>query len=89
MGPIYDRSNERLGSTDLLIIRTRQRILGALKALREHGTTPPGVDDPALYRVRAGGVLLPWSADWAKATEDLRRAFVEHPELDPAVTGGA
>ncbi|MBV8085441.1 MAG: Rieske 2Fe-2S domain-containing protein [Chloroflexi bacterium] len=89
MGPIYDRTNERLGSTDLLIIRTRQRILGAMKALRDDGVMPPGVDDPALYRVRAGGVMLPWEADWVKGTEELRRAFVEHPELDPAVTGGA
>ena len=26
-------------------------------------------------------------ADWLDATEELRRGFVEHPELDPAIVG--
>jgi hypothetical protein len=45
------------------------------------------VDDPAAYRVRSGGVLLPEGADWVEATRELRKAFVVHPELDPAING--
>jgi phthalate 4,5-dioxygenase len=71
-----------------MIIRVRRRLIDAAKALAEHGTIPPGVDNPDVYRVRSGGVFLPKDANWVSATEDLRRAFVHHAELDPALTGG-
>ena len=46
------------------------------------------VDDPQVYRVRSGGVFLPEGADWVEATREfLRKAFVEHPELDPSLNG--
>jgi phenylpropionate dioxygenase-like ring-hydroxylating dioxygenase large terminal subunit len=78
MGPIADRTIENLVSSDAMVIRTRLRALNAAKALRDHGTTPPGVDNPEVYRVRSGSVVLPREADWLEATEELRTAFVEH-----------
>jgi phthalate 4,5-dioxygenase len=87
MGPIYDRSNEHLGTTDAMVIRVRRRLIAAVQAHMKHGITPPGVDDPGAYRVRSGGVFLPPDADWVEATRELRQAFVEHPELDPALNG--
>jgi hypothetical protein len=87
MGPIYDRSKERLGTTDAMVIRVRRRLIAAVQAHMKHGVTPPGVDDPGAYRVRSGGVFLPPDADWVEATRELRQAFVEHPELDPALNG--
>ena len=87
MGPIYDRSKEHLGTTDAMVIRVRRRLIAAVQAHMKHGITPPGVDDPGAYRVRAGGVFLPPDADWVEATRELRQAFVEHPELDPALNG--
>ena len=42
---------------------------------------------PDGYRVRSGGVFLPTDADWVEATRELRQAFVEHPQLDPALNG--
>jgi hypothetical protein len=87
MGQIYDRSRERLGSSDVMVIRVRRRLMEAARALAERGLTPPGVDTPEVYRVRSGGVFLPQGADWLAATAELRKAFVEHPELDPAVAG--
>jgi hypothetical protein len=45
------------------------------------------VDEPDVFSARAGGVFLPQDADWLEATEELRRGFVSHPELDPSVTG--
>ncbi|HEY0583192.1 MAG TPA: Rieske 2Fe-2S domain-containing protein [Chloroflexota bacterium] len=87
MGTIYDRTNERLGTSDVMVIRVRRRLLEAARALVERGVTPPGVDTPEVYGVRSGGVFLPEGANWLEATSELRRAFVEHPELDPAIAG--
>ena len=88
MGAIYDRGSEHLGTSDVMVIRVRRRLMQAARALAEEGMTPPGVDHPEVYRVRSGGCFLPEGADWLEATADLRRAFVEHPELDPAISGG-
>jgi phenylpropionate dioxygenase-like ring-hydroxylating dioxygenase large terminal subunit len=59
MGAIYDRTQEHLGTSDYMIIQTRQALIKAAKALRDNGTSPPGVDNPGLYRMRSGGALLP------------------------------
>ena len=80
MGPIVDRSQEHLGSSDAMIIRTRRQLLQAARDWQD-GITPPAVDHPERYRKRSGGVILPRSADWVEATEELRQAFVHHPEL--------
>jgi phthalate 4,5-dioxygenase len=87
MGPIYDRSKEHLGTTDAMVIRVRRRLIAAVQAHMNHGVVPPGVDDPQAYRVRSGGVFLPPDADWVESTRELRQAFIEHPELDPALNG--
>jgi hypothetical protein len=87
MGTIYRRNQEHLGTSDAMVIRTRRRLIGAAKALRDHNVIPPGVDEPEVYGVRSGGVILPRNADWLDATAELRRAFIEHPELDLAVLG--
>ena len=81
MGPLMDRTNEHLGTADVMIIRTRQRIIRAAETFRDEGITPPGVDDPDVFAVRTGSAILPRGADWLEATEDLRRAFVDHPDL--------
>jgi nitrite reductase/ring-hydroxylating ferredoxin subunit len=91
MGPIYDRRQEHLGSSDAMVIRTRRRAIGAARALRDSGEIPPGVDDPAVYRQRSGGVILPRGADWLTATKELRQAFAPTatPEAaTPAISGG-
>ena len=77
MGPIVDRSREHLGPSDAMIIRVRRRLLAAARELREQGRTPPGVDEPALYRVRPVGALLPRGADWQAATSARRQAGVD------------
>jgi len=38
MGAIYDRSQEHLGTSDAMIIRTRKRLLDAARALRDNGS---------------------------------------------------
>jgi len=89
MGPVFDRSTEHLGSSDLMIIRVRRRLLAAAQALMRDGAVPPGVDHPDAYAVRSGGALLPQGVNWIEATAELRKAFVEHPELDPSIVGVA
>jgi phenylpropionate dioxygenase-like ring-hydroxylating dioxygenase large terminal subunit len=81
MGPIYQRSSEHLGTTDALIIRTRRRMLEAARALRDHGTLPPGVDDPDVYGQRGGTIYLPRNVDWWEATRERRQGFVKHENL--------
>jgi len=87
MGTIYDREKERLGTSDVMVIRVRRRLMEAARAHAERGVTPPGVDNPEVYRVRSGGAILPKDANWLEATAELRKAFVAHPELDPALAG--
>ena len=89
MGLVYDRSQEHLGTSDAMIIRSRRRLLNAAKAFAETGDTPMTVTHPEFYRLRSGSTLLPVDTDWIQGTEKLREAFAEHPELDWSVTGGA
>jgi phenylpropionate dioxygenase-like ring-hydroxylating dioxygenase large terminal subunit len=87
MGPIFDRTTEHLGSSDAMVIRTRRRLLDAARALAHSGTVPPGVDQPDVYRQRSGGIILPEDTNWVEATHELRKAYVPHPELNPALAG--
>ena len=80
MGPIVDRTKETLVSTDSGIIMARQRLLRAVKALEQSGTTPPGV---ALehQRVRSASVVLPADQPFADAA---REALIAQPGVAPA-----
>jgi hypothetical protein len=75
MGTVYDRSHEHLGTSDMMIIRTRRRLIQAARALAEHGVTPPGVDNPEVYRMKSASAVLPNDADWIEATKERRLAF--------------
>ena len=77
MGPIMDRSAEHLGSSDTAIIRLRERLLNAAKALRDHGETPPGVDCPSIFRVRSASVVIPNDVDWIEHTKAWRECRTE------------
>jgi phthalate 4,5-dioxygenase oxygenase subunit len=88
MGPIYDRTQEHLGSSDAMVIRVRRRLIASARALAESGAVPPGAERPEVYQQRSGGVILGEDANWIDATADLRKAYVTHPELDPAIVGG-
>ena len=70
MGPVVDRSKERLVSTDSGIIQARLRLRKAAVALRDHGVTPPGTD-PAHQRVRSAAVVLPRDDDFVAACRDV------------------
>jgi hypothetical protein len=88
MGAIYDRTQERLGTSDMMVIRTRKRLIDAARALRDRGEVPPGVDQPGVYAIRSGGVVLPRAANWLQATAELRKGWAKHPDLTRDVLGG-
>ena len=77
-----------LGTSDMMIIRTRKRLIDAAKAFRDKGVLPKAVDDPTVYGTRTGATVLPRSAHWMEATTHLRQAFVDHPELSRNILGG-
>jgi phthalate 4,5-dioxygenase oxygenase subunit len=80
MGPIMDRTREHLGTMDATVIKVRRKLLAAAKALRDHDTAPPGVDDPELYRVRSCAVVLPKELDWETALNDWHHCRTDqHP----------
>jgi len=88
MGPILPREIEHLGTSDLMIIRVRQRLLEMARAFAEHKTPPPALDTPDAYLGRVGQVFVPEDADWLEYTAPLREAFVEHEPLDPMIMSG-
>ncbi len=79
MGPITDFDFEHLSPADRMITRTRRRILLALRALRDHGTRPPGADDPDVYRgARSGYFTTQTGSSWDDAYKASFAAAV-HP----------
>jgi phthalate 4,5-dioxygenase len=86
MGPIYDRGQEHLATTDAMIIRTRRRLIAAAKALRDNGASPPGVDEPGLYRMRSGGAILPKGVDGLEVLRDVIRARTQTLEVAPVAS---
>ena len=85
-GAIVDRSKEHLGTTDSMMIRVRRRLLQAAAELREHGTTPPGVDEPRVYRQRSGWAVLPRNVDYWEALRPLREAYQQEEPIAPMVS---
>jgi phenylpropionate dioxygenase-like ring-hydroxylating dioxygenase large terminal subunit len=69
MGPIVDRTKERLVPADSGIIKARQKLRKAAIALRDQGVTPPGVD-PAHHRVRSAAIVLPQAEAFLDAARD-------------------
>jgi phthalate 4,5-dioxygenase len=69
MGPIVDRTRERLTKADVNIVYLRRQLARAAEDLRDHGTPPPGSHDASAYRCRPLAITLPEDADWIAETE--------------------
>jgi len=71
MGPLVDRGFETLAVSDLMVTRTRRRLLRAAKALEDSGTTPPGVDNPEIcLGAHSGNFVAPDRQPWLEAYAD-------------------
>jgi hypothetical protein len=68
--PLYDRTQEHLGTSDVYVIAVRRQLLTAAKRLKEEGVVPKNVTDPAIGRVRMGAFVLDKDADWQRETAD-------------------
>src|SRR6202011_1006341 len=84
-GPGGDREHGRdhrprlrdLAPSDLMIARTRRRLLRAARALAKDGAVPPCVDEPGIYTaVRSGDFLADAKIAWRGAYEMQMRAAV-------------
>jgi phthalate 4,5-dioxygenase oxygenase subunit len=58
MGAILDHSFEHLAPSDLMITRTRRRLLMAARALHDKGVSPPGADNVEVFRDARGGYFV-------------------------------
>ena len=84
MGPITDHLSEHLGPSDMMIMRTRRRLLGVARALAKSGAVPPGVDNPEImYRVRSGDFVTEAGLDW-RAAYDRQMQAAERPLREAA-----
>ena len=90
MGAVYDRTRERLGTTDKAIITFRRIMIQAAKLFRDSGELPATVDNPSLYAVRGFAALLPQDMNWVDASLPWRKAFSAGPPAEYAaqVRGG-
>jgi hypothetical protein len=79
MGPIYDRSQEHLGSTDRAVIAMRQVLLNAAKGLVQ-GKEPPAVGEYDYRSIRAAEKTLEPGEDWRRLGTD-EDPIVEEGEL--------
>ncbi len=79
MGPIADRSLERLGTTDRAIITARRTLMRAVKTV-EDGGDPPGTAD-SYYKIRSIEKVLPKDAAWFEALKPDLFQLEEPQEL--------
>jgi phthalate 4,5-dioxygenase oxygenase subunit len=67
-GPIYDRTRERLGTSDTAIIQVRSCLIDGAKALRRDARAPLGLD-PRFHRIRSTSLRLPKDVPWVEAVD--------------------
>ncbi len=79
MGPIVDRTKERLVPADSGIIKARVKLRRAAMALRDDGVTPPGVD-PAHHRVRSAAIVLPQAESFLDSSREAVAATPGIPQ---------
>ena len=82
MGPITDHLWEHLGPSDMMIMRTRRRLLAVARALAKSGKVPPGVDNPEImYPVRSGDFVTEAKLGWRQAYDREMHASVRPLKL--------
>jgi phenylpropionate dioxygenase-like ring-hydroxylating dioxygenase large terminal subunit len=81
MGPIYDRRQENLRSSDAGVVQVRRLLLRTLEAMQQ-GKLPPATD-PALHRARAVAMELPRTASWIEAVREPPHVRPESWRVSP------
>ncbi len=85
MGPIADRTHDRLGASDLAIVEFRRQMLDAVKAFQQ-GQPAIGIGDAAIPpKVCAFQAIMPKTTDWRAYDAKFVGADArQHPELEPS-----
>jgi len=78
MGPICDRTNEKLAPTDKGIMMARRMMFKAIRNLQEKDERPPGVD-PEQHKIRSASVLLPRDQHYKDAAKAALRVQLGEP----------
>ncbi|MEZ2660449.1 Rieske 2Fe-2S domain-containing protein [Aneurinibacillus aneurinilyticus] len=73
MGPIVDRSKERLGTSDLPIIQMRRLLLTSVKAF-QNGVEPMKLDNESLVKLYSQGAYAAKDKGWKEALP-LKKIF--------------
>jgi phthalate 4,5-dioxygenase oxygenase subunit len=85
MGPIADRTHDRLGASDLAIVEFRKQMLEAVRAF-QNGETAIGSGDKAIpHEVCAFQAIVPKTTDWRAF--DIRPVWadgLERSEMEPS-----
>lgn len=83
MGPITDRSKERLGSSDVGIIQARRLLMRLARQLEADGVTPISAVDPSVMSVRPVGIVLARDSSWVDATRKAMQASGDYGYVIP------
>ena len=83
MGPIADRTHERLGASDLAIVEFRKQMLEAVRAFEAGGTAIGTGDTRIPPAVCAFQAIVPKATDW-RAYEASYVWGAGQPELEPS-----
>jgi hypothetical protein len=83
--PAPDCPPQRLRLLGEEMIRLRQLLLKAARALRDRGEVPPAVDHPEVYAVRSGGIVLPNGVNGIEATLEVQQGRVRQDDFALAV----
>jgi phthalate 4,5-dioxygenase oxygenase subunit len=84
MGPIADRTSERLGASDIAVIQFRRLLLDAVARFGA-GAPPIGLAEPhlPLAKLRSYQGLVPKTEDWRKlGASDEEKAYLDGMEED-------
>ena len=65
MGPIADRSHDRLGASDLAIVEFRRQMVQAAKTMQQDGKAI-GAEEPRIphYKLKSFQGIVPKEEDW-------------------------
>jgi len=75
MGPVVDRTRERLGTSDTAIIATRRLLLQEIRALQK-GQEPQAAHHGEIYHVRSCSLLLNREIEFDEGARELTKAEV-------------
>src|SRR5579859_37559 len=71
MGPVVDRSQEHLGTSDTAIIAARRLLLREARELQREGRGPAAVQRPEAFRVRSASMMLKRDVSYEETVKNM------------------